>query len=200
MAVMRSTQIRGYELTNHCDLTSKICTVTSEIYLTVLVILQNVHFLILMNPKTHHINWEYYYTCLHPNMFVVWWPSLRRISPSLQVCPFFCYSWPFVAVNITASWVWWHFHTSAQLSFSVPKILHSSLYQGIQSNDLTGRSCLSVHMFLLQTNVTSFKDKWYWMSVRKVWGWSNTTSREIFAPNRKVPTRRIETITKSVTS
>jgi hypothetical protein len=103
------------------------------------------NFLALMNPKTHHIQWKYFYSC-YPNMFVFWWPLLRRISPSLQACPFFCYSRTFVPVNTTESWVWWNFHTSAQLFFGVPTYFIVLCTKCIISNDLTGRSCLSVHV------------------------------------------------------
>lgn len=93
-----------------------------------------------MNPKTHHIQWKYFYSC-YTNTFVFWWPLLRRISPSLQVCPFFCYSRTFVPYNTTES------YTSAQLSFGVPKyFIDISTKCIIYSNDLTGRSCLSVHV------------------------------------------------------
>lgn len=79
-------------------------------------------------------------------MFVFWWPLLRRISPSLKACPFFCYSRTFVPVNTTESWARWHFRTSAQLSFGVPKYFIVLCTKCIISNDLTGRSCLSVHV------------------------------------------------------
>jgi hypothetical protein len=103
------------------------------------------NFLTFINPKTRHNQWKYFYSC-YPNMFVFWRPLLCRISPSLQACPFFWYSRIFVPVNTTGSWVWWHFHTSAQLSFGVPKYFLVLCTKCIISNDLTGRSCLSVHV------------------------------------------------------
>ena len=54
----------------HLLVTSKINTVTSQISNSISDFIKR-NFLNLMNPKTHHIQWIYFYSC-YPNMSVFW--------------------------------------------------------------------------------------------------------------------------------